>query len=67
MRMAQRQIIFDIDQTTGNVTIESKGFQGPSCKAATAPFEKLFGTPTSDTPTTEMQQKTAQQVTQGQG
>lgn len=62
-----KEIIFTIDKDTGGVTIEAKGFTGPACKAATAPYEKLFGTPESDTPTKEMGVKTATQVSQSQG
>jgi hypothetical protein len=61
------EIIFTIDKDTGGVTIEAKGFKGPRCKAATAPYEKLFGTPASDTPTKEMGVKAAEQVSQKQG
>jgi hypothetical protein len=62
-----KEIIFTIDKDTGGVTIEAKGFQGQSCKAATAPYEKLFGTPASDTPTKEMGAKTVEHVQQKQG
>jgi hypothetical protein len=62
-----KQIIFDIDPATGGVTIEAKGFKGPECKTATAPYEKLFGTPESDTPTKEMGAKTVEHVKQTQG
>lgn len=65
--MGQRRIIFDIDKDTGAVTIRAEGYKGPACKAATAPFEALFGPPTSDTPTPEMQQKEAAQVRTNQG
>jgi Protein of unknown function (DUF2997) len=62
-----REIIFTIDPNTGGVTIEAKGYKGPECKAATAPYEKLFGTPASDTPTDEMKAKAVEQVKQTQG
>jgi hypothetical protein len=62
-----REIIFTIDKDTGGVTIEAKGYKGPECKAATAPYEKLFGTPESDTPTKEMGVKVAEQVRQTTG
>jgi hypothetical protein len=62
-----RQIICTIDKDTGGVTIEAKDYKGPECKAATAPYEKLFGTPASDTPTKEMGVKAAEQVRQSQG
>jgi hypothetical protein len=65
--MAQRQIIFTIDKDTGAVTMEAKGYAGPACKAATAPFEQLFGPVDSDTPTAEMQLKEVSQVRTGQG
>jgi hypothetical protein len=62
-----RQIVFTIDKDTGGVTTEAQGYKGPECKTATAPYEKLFGAPTSDTPTKEMGVKAAEQVRQGQG
>lgn len=66
--MGQRQIVFTIDKDTGAVRTESRGYKGPACKAATAPFEKLFGPATSDTPTAELQQQPeVGQVRTGQG
>jgi hypothetical protein len=62
-----REIVFTIDKNTGGVTIEAKGYKGPECKAATAPYEKLFGTPASDTPTPEMGAKVTEHVKQTQG
>jgi hypothetical protein len=62
-----RQIVFTIDSDTGGVTIEAQGYKGPACKAATAPYEKLFGAPASDTPTKEMDAKVTEQVRQSQG
>jgi hypothetical protein len=62
-----QQIVFTIDKDTGGVTIEAQGYKGPGCKGATAPYEKLFGAPASDTPTKEMGVKSATQVSQGQG
>jgi hypothetical protein len=62
-----REIVFTIDKDTGGVTIEARGYKGPECKAATAPYEKLFGTPASDTPTPEMGIKAGEQVKQSQG
>jgi hypothetical protein len=62
-----KEIIFTIDKDTGAVMIEAKGYKGPACKAATAPYEKLFGTPASDTPTKEMDVKAATHVQQSQG
>jgi hypothetical protein len=62
-----KEIIFTIDKDTGGVTIEAKGYKGPECKAATAPYEKLFGAPASDTPTKEMGARTVEQVQQKQG
>jgi hypothetical protein len=62
-----KQIVFTIDQNTGGVTIEASGYKGPECKVATAPYEKLFGTPASDTPTKEMGIKATEQVRQRQG
>ena len=62
-----KQIVFTIDKNTGGVTIEAQGYKGPECKAATAPYEKLFGEPESDTPTKEMGAKTAEHVRQTQG
>jgi hypothetical protein len=62
-----KQIVFTIDPSTGGVTIEAKGYKGPECKAATAPYEKLFGVPESDTPTKEMGAKVVEQVKQTQG
>ena len=62
-----KEIVFTIDKDTGGVTMEAKGYKGPACKAATAPYEKLFGTPASDTPTKEMDAKAAEQVRQTQG
>ena len=62
-----REIVFTIDKDTGGVTIEAKGYKGPECKAATAPYEKLFGTPSSDTPTPEMGARTVEQVKQTAG
>jgi Protein of unknown function (DUF2997) len=59
-------IIVTIDKD-GGVTIEAQGFKGPRCKAATASYEQLFGTPASDTPTKEMGVKAAEQVSQKQG
>jgi hypothetical protein len=47
--------------------MEAKGYAGPACKAATAPFEQLFGPVDSDTPTAEMQLKEVSQVRTGQG
>ena len=62
-----KEIVFTIDPATGGVTIEANGYKGPECKAATAPYEKLFGTPESDTPTGELKVKAAEQIRQGQG
>jgi hypothetical protein len=62
-----KEIVFTIDKDTGGVTIEAKGYKGPECKAATAPYEKLFGAPASDTPTKEMNVKATEQVKQSQG
>jgi hypothetical protein len=62
-----KQIVFTIDQHTGGVTMEAQGYKGPACKAATAPYEKLFGTPASDTPTKDMGVKATEQVRQSQG
>ena len=38
----------------GDVKIQTKGFKGKSCKAATAELEKGLGRVTSDVPTAEM-------------
>jgi hypothetical protein len=62
-----KEIVFTIDKDTGGVTIEARGYKGPECKAATAPYEKLFGEPASDTPTKEMSAKVSEQVRQTQG
>ena len=62
-----KENVFTIDKDTGGVTMEAKGYKGPECKAATAPYEKLFGTPDSDTPTKDMGVKAAEQVRQSQG
>jgi hypothetical protein len=62
-----REIVFTIDKDTGGVTIEAKGYKGPECKTATAPYEKLFGAPASDTPTKDMGVKATEQVKQSQG
>ena len=62
-----KQFVFTIDKDTGGVTIEAKGYKGPACKTATAPYEKLFGTPASDTPTREMNEKVVEKVRQNQG
>jgi Protein of unknown function (DUF2997) len=62
-----KEIVFTIDKDTGGVTIEAKGYKGPECKAATAPYEKLFGTPENDTPTPEMGARTVEHVKQTQG
>lgn len=62
-----REIVFTIDPSTGGVTIEAKGYKGTECKAATAPYEKLFGTPESDTPTDEMKAKAIELIRQTQG
>jgi Protein of unknown function (DUF2997) len=62
-----REIIFTIDKDTGGVTIEAKGYVGTACKVATAPYEKLFGAPESDTPTDEMKVKAAELIRQTQG
>ena len=62
-----KEIIFTFDKDSGGVTIEAKGYKGPACKAATAPYEKLFGTPESDTPTKEMGEKIVEHVKQTSG
>ncbi len=37
----------------GETRIETKGFAGPECKAASKPYEDAMGVTTSDTPTAE--------------
>jgi hypothetical protein len=55
------KIIEIIIDSKGNARIESKGFIGNTCRAATAPLERALGIVTSDTPTAQMHQSQAQE------
>ncbi len=44
----------------GEVTVETKGFAGRSCKAASEALEKALGVVKSDKPTPEMYQTAKQ-------
>jgi hypothetical protein len=56
--MKSIEIIID---PRGQARIESKGFTGSACKAATAPLERALGLVQSDTPTAEMYQTQSNQ------
>ena len=47
-----RQIIVTLDG--GKTTVQTEGYQGTSCQAATASLEAALGKVESDTPTGEM-------------
>jgi len=50
-----RKIIITIDPT-GGTKIETKGYSGPACKAATKELEAALGKVTSDKTTAEYHQ-----------
>ena len=61
----QQTISFTIDEG-GQVTIETSGFKGPACEAATKAFrEALGGTVISDIKKPEFYQFTQQTAKQG--
>ena len=63
-----QQIIEVVVATDGKVTIQTRGFTGSACKAATESLEKALGLKQSDKPTAEFysQQTNQQQAKEGQ-
>jgi hypothetical protein len=62
------QIIEVIVATDGKVTVQTKGFTGSACKAASESLEKALGLKQSDKPTSEFysQQTNQQHAKEGQ-
>ena len=51
---------------TGQTTIETKGFAGPACRAASQSLEAALGKPVSEQLTAEYHQAVSQPTTQQQ-
>ena len=62
------QIIVVIVATDGKVTVQTKGFAGSSCKAASEALEKALGVTQSEKLTAEFyqQQSAGQSIKEGQ-
>lgn len=63
-----KQVIEVIVSPDGKVTVQTKGFAGAACKAASDSLERALGLMVSDKPTAEFysQQAQQQQLTEGQ-